>query len=124
MLQLELSLKYSTMIFIMSSLSSKSLQAKKGLRTICTFLINCAILCFSIFMKLAIIVLHCREDMIRYRHERNVFRAKFLAVKKLCNCRALERAQNGESCVNFCLSCILVNFLSFLLTDPNFILTD
>ena len=47
----------------------------------------------------AIVSIHYREDMMRYRRERNLFRTKFLVVKKLCNCRALERAQNGEGLV-------------------------
>ncbi|XP_064390878.1 uncharacterized protein LOC135338733 isoform X11 [Halichondria panicea] len=37
-----------------------------------------------------------REEMKRYRSERNSYRTKFFAVQKYCNCSAIERAQ--EEC--------------------------
>ena len=37
----------------------------------------------------------CREQWKQYRHERNVYRAKYNAIKETCSCGAPERMKSG-----------------------------
>ncbi len=42
------------------------------------------------------VVFPLREHSTRFRHERNIYRAKYNAVKDICTCGATDKMKSGE----------------------------